>query len=328
MLQEEGVVPSRAQRLLPDSEGLSDLRLPDEGQRLLAGFAQARAVDAAALIEEAGRLCRRALPISSFAVMEPGAPGIMPADAASLGAQGIVRLLVPGDCLPLGVLHVGSADGQALAAADLGFLAAVAELLGAGLARLGQGGAAHRAGADGTQSRLRDDLQVLQGFADIRARSAPASGRAGHGQRLVPLAALYDHLPGAGPGTRVDLGEYLRSLCARIEAAGDLVGRGVALATELCGASASLEAAASLGAVVNELVTTAAERAPKGGRILVRLAADDDGRATLLVAGGDEAGWPSRAVDHDALRYVRRLVERAGARIEQAGSASWRIDLT
>lgn len=339
MFQKEDVLSFRGQRPLAGLDGPPDLRVPDAGQRLLAGLALTRASDPAALIEEADRLCRRALPISSFAVTQLGTP-----DSALAGPQKAVRLLIPGDCHPYGVLQVAPAYGHRFASADLALLAAVAELLGAGLARLGQAGTARRDGLDGigadgaapvldgvdgvggTQLRLRNDLQVLQGLADLQ--STPSAGRADFGWRLAPLAALYGHLPGAGPEPRVDLGEYLRGLCARIEAAGSLAGRGVALVAELRRAPASLDAAASLGAIVNELVTAAAERAPKGGRILVRLAADDDGCATLLVAG-DEAGPDSRAGDGpDALRYVRCLVERAGARIEQAGSASWRIDLT
>ena len=72
------------------------------------------------------------------------------------------------------------------------------------------------------QGQVRDDLQVLQGFAHLRALRTSDSGCAADfdaiSRRLVSLAALYDHLWDAGSERQVRFCEYLRNLCARIEA--------------------------------------------------------------------------------------------------------------
>ena len=218
------------------SGGTPERRVPNERQVLASGFALAllQERDVEGLLAAACRLCRQALPISSFTVLQRplrGGSDVIrinvecgpPADAdGGDGGSAAASLCIPGDCRPYGVLRVGLPGGGALEASDAAFLAVVAELLGAAIARLGQDEAQRRAQASEDasaaaqreliawlQDRLRDDLQVLQGFAQLQERRAPGRGfNAEFGavsRRLVSLAALYDHLAGRrtarrGPG--------------------------------------------------------------------------------------------------------------------------------
>ena len=367
MPQGVGILPSYGPSSAPARPETPDTRVPGERQVLLAGFALAlvREQDVDGLLAETCRLCRRALPASSFAVLQhpphggpdvvraavdfPRADGAGPlAPAWNGGGPAVASSRIPGENRPFGVLRIGSRDGRPFAAADQAFLVLVAELLGAAIVRLGHDAAPRlphvrraapaekrREITGALQEQVRNDLQVLQGFAHLRAPRTPDSGRASNfgaiSRRLVSLAAFYDHLRDARSERQVDLREYLRNLCARIEAAENLAGRGIALGTELHPTPMGLEAVVSLGVAVNELVANAAERAfdGQGGRILVRLApaADGRGRATLRVA--DDGNGVGRLPEDGGLSYVHRLVARAGARIErEAGvGTNWRIDL-
>ena len=334
--------------------------IPEDRQVLAAEFALAlvREHEVQGLLAAACQLCRQALPISSFAVLEhsaqgepdvarlsvdlscaPGAAAGPGADARTGGDPAAVSLHIPGDGQPFGVLRVGFPGRYLLPTSDLAFLAVVAELLGAAITRLGQDEGLRRAHVRGVisdlQCRTRNDMQVLHGFARLQARQAPNMGRSAPGRsisrQLVPLTTLYDHLLDAGPERQVELDAYLRTLCTRIEAVEGLAGRGVALDARSGPLPVSLDVAADVGVALNELIPSAAERSSAGqdGRTSVRLTAGTAGavRATLLVDddGLGSGTWPD---DCPRLSYVRDVAKRAGARIERRGSAaSWRIDL-
>lgn len=362
MLRKVEAIDRRGHHARHRSGAAPEPRALADRQRLMAGLALAliRQQDLQGLLAETCRLCLEALPVSSIAVLEhqpAGAADVVRASAERLRPDGAApvqhhvapcaSLCVPGDGRPYGVLRAGRPEARPLDPAELASLATVAELLGAAITRLDQDDALRRAHVREAalaeerremigelQHRIRNDLQVLHGFAHLRARQTGDAGSAADfdaiSRRLVSLAALYDHLLGAGLERQVEFGDYLRNLCARIEAAEDLAGRGITLEAELCQVALGFEAAVGLGVAVNELVANAAEHAfgGRGGRIVVRLmpGTDPGGPATLLVAD-DGCGFEHAPEGGTGLSYVRRMVARAGARIERedGGGTTWRI---
>lgn len=186
---------------------------------------------------------------------------------------------------------------------------------------------------------MRNDLQLIHSAARTGARGAAGTKYAADfdviGRQVLAMAALYNHLLGAGMAATVDFGEYLGSLCTRVEVAENLASRGIQMHTELQSLSLGLNAAVVLGTVVNELVANAAKHAFEDGTrgmITVRLIAGgahergvdvlsvcDDGRG--LTAASDQ----SRGLD-----LVRKLLWQIGcdlARDDLGHGTAWRIEL-
>ena len=162
-----------------------------------------------------------------------------------------------------------------------------------------------------------------------------AAGFDAIGRQVLSMAALYNHLLGAGMATTVDLGTYLGSLCAMIGAAENLAARQIRIRTELQSVSLELRKAVVLGTVVHELVANAAKHAfgaGAGGMIMVRLAAGGaDGRGSGVLSLADNGrGLGSASEQSRGLDLVRRLLWQAGcelARDDQERGTAWRIDL-
>jgi len=186
--------------------------------------------------------------------------------------------------------------------------------------------------------RFRNDLQRVHLLASQGARrAADAESAAGFDvidRQVFCMAALYDHLLGAGMAGTVDLGEYLDLLCAKIREAEDFQGRHITLTTDMQDLPFDLDAAATLGVVVNELVANAGKHAfaeDAGGVITVRLSPSrvgEDGSGTLTIAD-DGRGLGEASAHRHGLDLVRRLVKQAGCELthEHHGGTVWRIRL-
>ena len=188
--------------------------------------------------------------------------------------------------------------------------------------------------------RVRNDLQRVHVLASRSAGQATdtesAAGFDAIGRQVLSMAALYDHLLGAGMAGTVDLGEYLDLLCAEIRVAEDFPARHVTLATDMQGFPLALDMAVTLGAVVNELVANAGKHAfadDAGGVITVRLSPGrmgESGSGVLTIAD-DGRGFGEASAQRHGLDLVRKLVKRAGCELAQAhdhqGGTAWRIRL-
>lgn len=186
--------------------------------------------------------------------------------------------------------------------------------------------------------RVRNDLQRVHVLASRSAmRAADAESAAGFdaiGRQVLSMAALYDHLLGAGMAGTVDLGEYLDLLCAKIRVAEDFQARHVTLATDMRGFPVALDAAVALGAVVNELVANAGKHAfanNGGGEITVRLwpGRMGEGGSGVLTVADDGRGLGEASAQRHGLDLVRKLVKRAGCELshDHQGGTVWRIRL-
>jgi len=186
--------------------------------------------------------------------------------------------------------------------------------------------------------RFRNDLQRVHLLASQGARrAADAESAAGFDvidRQVFAMAALYDHLLGAGMAGTVDLGEYLKLLCAKIREAEDFQARHITLTTDMQGLPFDLDAAATLGVVVNELVANAGKHAfadGAGGVITVRLSPGrvNEAGSGLLTIADDGRGLGETSAHSRGLALVRRLVKQAGCELthEHHGGTVWRIRL-
>ncbi|HEY0419588.1 MAG TPA: GAF domain-containing protein [Acetobacteraceae bacterium] len=262
----------------------------------------------------------------------------LPAAYLALGVRSAASLPISDGEERFGVLELASACHRDFSAAEMELLGCVADMLGAVLPRMRRNqilaaqcaSTAALAGERETmwremQHRVRNDLQLVGSLAERHMRRAGPGRTDGFeaiASRVLSFAALYDHLLGAGMARRVDLGDYLRRLCSRIEAAQDLSSRGIALAVETQPAEMGIDAAASLGVVVNELVTNAIRHAfaAAGGRITVRLVPGDGTSGAMLSVSDDGRGFDA-AAEGRGLHLARQLVERLGGVLGRSDAA-------
>ncbi len=187
--------------------------------------------------------------------------------------------------------------------------------------------------------RVRNDLQLVYSAACASARDAigteHAAGFDAIGHQVLSMAALYNHLLGAGMATTVDLGKYLETLCAIIGAAENLAARDICIHTELQNVPLGLRAAVVFGTVVNELIANAAKHAFEGGVtgvITVRLITGgvDGRRSGVLSLADDGRGLGAASKQSRGLNLSRKLLGQIGCdltRIDQERGTAWRIDL-
>ncbi len=186
--------------------------------------------------------------------------------------------------------------------------------------------------------RVRNDLQRVHVLASRSARRAAdtesVAGFDAIGRQVLSMAVLYDHLLGVGMASTVDLGEYLDVLCAKIRAAEDFEARHITLTTDMQGLPLALDAAVTLGVVVNELVANAGKHAfadDAGGLITVRLSPNrmDEGGSGLLTIADDGRGLEDPSAHRHGLDLVRKLAKRAGCELthEHHVGTVWRIRL-
>ncbi len=187
--------------------------------------------------------------------------------------------------------------------------------------------------------RVRNDLQLIHSVACASAKRAEGTQYAADfgriGRQVLAMSELYNHLLGAGMTGPVDFGEYLGSLCLKIEGAENLAARGIEMRTELQSLPLGLNAVVTLGVVVNELVANAAKHAfhsGGGGVITVRLSADDaDGHGSGVLSVSDDGRGLGTVVDQNrGLDLVRKLLWQAGCDLtpdDQGRGTAWRIML-
>jgi two-component sensor histidine kinase len=181
--------------------------------------------------------------------------------------------------------------------------------------------------------RIHNDLQWIACLATIQGRRTDDPGaRAGFkaiARHVTALAPLYEIMLPSDSNREVDFGDYLYDLCSRIGDTGVLEESNVQLAVELTSVILPRDTAATLGIVVNELLTNAFKHAfPKGrhGQICVRLHADANG--IILVLADDGCGLRCAAGQQGhGLWLVRELIRRIGGSIEHLNDSGtvWRI---
>ncbi|MET3711891.1 two-component sensor histidine kinase [Sphingomonas trueperi] len=162
--------------------------------------------------------------------------------------------------------------------------------------------------ADEANHRIANNLQVLLNLVAGEARALEdAAGRAALERtmnRLTAIASVHRHLHTKGVDGTVDLGAYLRELCAHMQLS---LPRHRTLLVAADRANASAETAAALGMLTAELVMNACKHAYASdapGAVAVslstssgeaRLIVEDRGRGRPRLADG--GGLGSRLID-------------------------------
>lgn len=182
---------------------------------------------------------------------------------------------------------------------------------------------------DELNHRVKNNLAMVSGLLQLQARGASDKTRGEllkAASRVQSIAEVHDSLSRGAAADRVDFGTYLQDLCESLKrslAIEDRITLEVVSEPEML----SLDAAISLGMVVNELVTNAVKYAyPDGahGDIFVGFARDEDG---LVLSVRDRGpGLPEDAVSAGGLgmRLVRSLLDQLGGELSvSAEHGAW-----
>ncbi len=174
---------------------------------------------------------------------------------------------------------------------------------------------------DELNHRVKNNLAMVASLLQLQARDAPPRERSGllkAVDRLASVSAVHESLYKGGRREDVDFGAYLESLCARLSAS-LLDGDGVRIEVEVCPVVASMDHAAPLGMIVNELVTNAVKYAyPEGEGIIEVSLVSAAGKAVLSVADrgvGLPPDWENRSGSL-GMRVVGALVTQVGGVLE------------
>lgn len=206
-----------------------------------------------------------------------------------------------------GVLEIDSVEPAAFDEWDISFLATIANMLGNCLALHASEHksveavaerARERAKSDiavrELQHRIKNNLQIIVAFLSTKVRESPAELREGLNaviERVQAIALAHDMLSIGKQKSSVEIGDYLRSLCANI----DPKRPEIEIDVEAEPAQIPIDRAVATGLVVNELVTNSLKYAfgNSGGRITVTfkliahasegcLSVEDNGRGMEL----------------------------------------------
>ena len=231
-----------------------------------------------------------------------------------LREHGIVSVLnvpVMVDSRTWGVLEVDSETPRSFDEDDVTFLTSSANVLGLAILRHEVEGRARDAEAElarvriegetlirELQHRVKNNLQTIVSFLALQQRrteSPDARSRLSSVMdRVHAIALAHDQLAAKGSGGEVELGGYLRSLCANIDPRLD----GVSLEVDVSeGMLLPLDRAVPAGLIVNELVTNSVKYAfeDSGGVIRIGFVTDPDrGEAHLSVEDNGKGIGKSR----------------------------------
>jgi two-component sensor histidine kinase len=300
---------------------------------------------AASLIRADGRLLVRHRPDAapmelpadapSRAAMERGDGGVYEAHAVSdrtwrlysvsrvgdlplFGSFGVPRDAILGAWLH-GMALVGALLLLTALASGVGVLSAARRLrLAADRAELAE--AQRRADMQATllrelHHRVKNSLMTVQSLIRMQG-GGPEATRTLQG-RVIALAQVHDLLHVSGMASRLELSDFIRTLCARtaLAAPGDRID----IRLDLQPVEVGVEAAGPLALIVVELLGNAVRHAfPRGrpGRVTIALRAED-GEGVLSIRD-DGVGLPDGVTRrrHAGLGLVERLVAQLRGRLE------------
>jgi two-component sensor histidine kinase/putative methionine-R-sulfoxide reductase with GAF domain len=216
------------------------------------------------------------------------------------GIVSVLNVPVMVDSRTWGVLEVDAETPRTFDEDDITFLTSAANILGIAILRQEVERKAAEAEAELTrlqsrgetlirelQHRVKNNLQTIISFLALqqrRAESPESRSRLGSVMdRVHAISLAHDQLALKASGGDVELGDYLRSLCANIDPRQE----GVSIEVNVSvGMLLSLDRAVPAGLIVNELVTNSLKYAFDEGGGLIRVAFSTDperGEAHLAV---------------------------------------------
>jgi two-component sensor histidine kinase len=249
------------------------------------------------------------------------------------GVVSVVNVPVMFDGHTWGVLEVDAEEPRSFDDGDIDFLTTCANIIGVALARFdaqqkGLQFAQQQTQADAVwktlvrelQHRTKNNLQTIVSFLSLQRRRADTPWSRGAFANVInrvhAIALAHDQLSLKEGVSQVDVGAYLRSLCANIDPQNGTQ----SVMVEANPASMPLDRAVPAGLIVNELVTNAFKYAfDEGQEGLVRVVfttSSTTGEACLTVEDNGK-GMGSPREGGLGLTLIDAFAQQLGGRVER-----------
>ena len=171
--------------------------------------------------------------------------------------------------------------------------------------------------AEELKHRVRNNLQLVQGMlASHEKNYSGADGKASITaiiRRVMTLAEVYGQLLGPGLGGTIDLGEYLRSICANLPGLQHGQNEQVGLVCTIEPVPVDLDTVTAIGMVVAELVSNSYQHAfpDVGGTIAVSLQRSKATDEAILTVSDDGTGFVEQpGSKRHGVGLIRRLMQQ------------------
>jgi two-component sensor histidine kinase len=241
---------------------------------------------------------------------------------------------------PYGVLEVASRAPNAYDEHDISFLAGFANVLAEAVATqmrmeaLRKSIQVNNVLACELRHRIRNNLQLILAMLDRYAATLddgpPKHGIETIALRLMTMARMYDNLLGDGMANTVDLGAYVKQLCADLADVHGAEHRNVHQACSTIPMPVDLDTVTALGMAAAELVTNCYVHAfpdGKSGIIDVSLFASKIGGGTLTIKDNG-IGFDTTAENkRHGVGLVKQLMQQVNGSfdIQSNGGTSWTL---
>ena len=185
---------------------------------------------------------------------------------------------------------------------------------------------------DELNHRVKNNLAMVASILELQARGAEPRERAGLIKavgRVQSVAAVHESLYADDHAGEIDFSVYLKRLCTRLSEA-LLDGDGIRVTVCAERVMISMDHAAPLGMIVNELVTNAIKYAYPAGRGEVRVELQPLDAEALLRIADDGLGLPDdwqRRTDSLGMRVVNALVRQVGGTLKVGTGAGARFEI-
>ena len=182
--------------------------------------------------------------------------------------------------------------------------------------------------------RIKNNLQIVRSFLVLQGgqlsdQSAKEALNAAS-QRIAAVGELHALLYRGGAIGTLDLGAYLRELCASLEEALVEQDRGIVIACRCAPLRADMDRAVLVGLIASELITNSlkyAYPAPGGGTVEVTLE-QRSGNEVALTVRDHGRGFAELPCDGFGLRITRMLVRQLDAELSLRGEGGVSASVT
>jgi two-component sensor histidine kinase len=181
--------------------------------------------------------------------------------------------------------------------------------------------------AEELKHRVRNNLQLIHGMLEnhLKITSTPEEKKSIYSiiWRVMSVAKVYEQLLGTGMSRVIELGEYLKALCASLPDLQHIKNTDVKLTCDASLVLVDIDIATALGMAVAELVSNSFEHAFVGsdGCIHVTLnAAGNDTRGTVTVSDDGKGFIEQAGSKRHGVGLVRRLLQQIDGEAEMQSS--------
>jgi two-component sensor histidine kinase len=185
--------------------------------------------------------------------------------------------------------------------------------------------------AEELQHRVRNNLQLVFGMLTRQidmSENGTKDGIRAIAQRVMSLAAIYDHLLGNGLSRTIDFDRYVRSLCDSLR---DFQGAREFPVILTCDSKVKplpldLDSVTALGIVVAEIISNAYSHAFPGRAGAIRLSLAHNDTSAILTISDDGIGFVDLPLSkRHGLGLVRRLMEQieGTAKVASGRGTKW-----